>query len=355
MTLLLTNEDLEGLFSIQECMTALELMYRNFSKGLAAELDRIDAMLPLDRDNAYNFKTMIGIDPDEGVVALRVVSDMINWTDRRVKIPVAPGGRWVGLIFLFSTRHTRLLAIVQDGYLQSFRVGATTGLGAKYLAREDAKIYGLIGTGQQANAQLDAIVRVRPIERVKVFSPNKAHRVEFVRKWRKKLGIEVVAVSSSREAVEHADIVGCATNSVESVVNGEWIEEGMHVTCIRPTELAESVFKCVDKCFAHSLDWAHRPKYEVIGSRNELGRFIEKDLKQGSDLDLNQSSMRELKDLVGGLAPGRVSDKEITCFYNNVGIGLQLEAVAALAYKKATEKGLGKELPDNWFSQNLHS
>jgi ornithine cyclodeaminase/alanine dehydrogenase-like protein (mu-crystallin family) len=355
MTLLLTNEDLENLLDMRECIAALEVMYANFAKGAALELDRIDAILPVDQDNAYNFKTMTGIDPGQGIVALRVVSD-ISRTDRRVKLPMAPGGRWVGLVFLFSTRLTQLLAIVQDGYIQSFRVGATTGLGAKYLARKDARTYGLIGTGQQASAQIDAMVQVRSLEKIKVYSPNKLHRAEFAEKWRKKLKIEVIEVGSACAAVADADIVGCATNSVEAVVEGDAFGRGAYKLVSGRGNFPKVFSTRVDKCFVNSLSWARRPNISFSALETQVGCFLDdKDLKQGSDLELNQDSMLELKDLIGGLVPGRDDNKEITCFYNNVGIGLQLEAVASLAYQKAKARGLGKELPDHWFSQNLHS
>jgi alanine dehydrogenase len=99
-----------------------------------------------------------------------------------VKVPAAPGNRHVGLIYLYSSETLELLAIMADGYLQKMRVAGTTGVGAKYLAREDSRVVGLLGSGGQAETSAWALAAVRPIERIQVFSPSREHRKTFAKK-----------------------------------------------------------------------------------------------------------------------------------------------------------------------------
>lgn len=353
MTLLLSNAEIEGLIDMKDCLAALENMYRDFGRDKAKELERAEAILPHCSDKTYAFASLGGIYPAEGVVALRIKSDMISWGERRTKLPLAPGERWVGLIFLFSTSHTNLLAIMPDGVIQKMRVGATTALGAKYLARRDAQIYGLIGSGWQAGGQIEAMAQVRALKKIKVFSPTPAHRKQFAQQWSARLGIDVVAVESAQEAVKGSDIVGCATNSLLPVLRGDWLAQGMHITCIRTSEIDSSVIQRADLCIVHRLhkDFAIHPQREMIASKESLSQPLEKVLR-GKD-NIQWSGMHELKDLICGAVPGRTDDSQITCFVNNLGIGLQFSAVGSLIYKKAREKGVGNQLPDFWFSQEV--
>src|SRR6202011_4833165 len=115
---------------------------------------------------------MNGVIPDQGIAAVRVNSDILTWPAskhgvKRVKVPSAPNGRYVGLVLLFSTRTGEPLAIYPDGIVQRMRTGATSGLAAKYMAREDARIVALLGTGWQAGSQAMAICAARPIEQIK--------------------------------------------------------------------------------------------------------------------------------------------------------------------------------------------
>lgn len=361
MPLLLTNEDMEGLLDINDYLVNLEKMYSDFGKDEAKELERIGAVFPHTPDDTYVFKSMSGIYPNADVVALRINSDMVSWKQgRQVKLPIAPGERWVGLLFLFSLTEIKLLAILQDGLIQRNRVGATTALGAKYLARKDASIYGLLGTGWQAAGQIQAMVKVREINKIKVYSPTSENRQNFARKWTTELGIEVIPVETAQEAIVGSDIVGCATNSLVPLIKGEWLTEGMHVTCIRPVELAPSVIERADVCFMNNLfkGSKSRPHQEIVGKDKKLSEvahngFYGQSSENNNTVDWTKFS--KLKDLAAGLVSGRADDKQITCFVNNAGHSLQLATMGNLAYHRAKEKGIGTDLPDDWFSQNVHS
>src|SRR5215475_1213882 len=185
MTLILSNADVEALLSMRECIDVLEDAYNEFAHGRGISRLRSDSFTPTLRNDAlYSLKSMDGVCPKLGVGAVRINSDIITWpedggTARRVKVPSAPGKRYVGLVLLFSVETGEPLAIMPDGVMQRMRVGAANGLAIKYLARKDAKTVGILGSGWQAGAQLMAVCAVHKIESIRCFSPTRANREAF--------------------------------------------------------------------------------------------------------------------------------------------------------------------------------
>src|SRR5207237_4075767 len=164
----LSNEEIERLLSVEECMAALEPMYRDVADERVLFSPRVDNIAPNSHpEGYYAFKHMGGIWPREKIQALRINSDVVTHPlvagkPRRVKQPLASGGRWVGLVLLFSTETGALLAMFPDGVMQRLRVGATSGLGLRHLARPDAERLALLGRGWQAGTQA---ARRRPVRR----------------------------------------------------------------------------------------------------------------------------------------------------------------------------------------------
>jgi alanine dehydrogenase len=177
MTLILTNDDVEKLLPMHECIEALEDVYVELSAGRAVNRIRSDSLVPTTGNGAiYSLKSMDAVIPKLGVGAVRIDSDIVTWPKRggnrrRVKVPSAPNSRYVGLILLFSSETSEPLAILPDGVLQRIRVGATNGLGIKYLARKDATSVGILGSGWQAGTQLMAVFAVRENWGDPVFQP----------------------------------------------------------------------------------------------------------------------------------------------------------------------------------------
>src|SRR2546421_942612 len=200
--LVLSNEEIARLLSIEECMAALEPMYRDVAAERVLFSPRVDNIVPNPHPEAYYaFKHMGGTWPAQGIQALRINSDVVTHPlvagkARRVKQPLADG-RWVGLVLLFSTESGALLAMFPDGVMQRLRVGATSGLGLKHLAREDVQRLALIGSGWQAGAQTAAALAVRKFREVRVWSPRRESREAFVAEWRGKLGATISAVESA--------------------------------------------------------------------------------------------------------------------------------------------------------------
>ena len=141
MTLILSNDDVEKLLTMRECVAVMEEAYAELADGRGVSRTRSDCFTPTARADAlYSLKSMDGVAPKFGIGAVRINSDIITWprrgnTMRREKVAAAPNNRYVGLVLLFSVENGEPLAILPDGVMQRMRVGAANGLGIKYLAR----------------------------------------------------------------------------------------------------------------------------------------------------------------------------------------------------------------------------
>jgi ornithine cyclodeaminase/alanine dehydrogenase-like protein (mu-crystallin family) len=234
--------------------------------------------------------------------------------------------------------------------MQRMRVGATNGLGIKYLAREDARSLAILGSGWQAGAQLMAACAVRNIEAIRCFSPNADHCKAFATSMSAMLGTDVVPVTQPEDAISSADIVMCATNSVDNIFFERWIEPGMHLSSIKLPEIELSAIKRADRLVIHTRD--AKPMHVTSKDLAVPERAQNRGWALGAGIDFDRTPM--LADLIVGSASGRRSEREVTCFLNNLGMGYQFAAAGAIVYRKAKENSLGHELPTEWFTQDVH-
>lgn len=356
MTLILSNQDVDELLTMPECIDALEDAYRELAHGRGVNRRRSDSLVPTSRADAlYSLKTMDGIVPKFGVGAVRIDSDIVTWPKRdgnmrREKVPAAPNNRYVGLVLLFSSETGEPLAIFPDGYIQRLRVGATNGLGAKYLARADAGEVGLLGSGWQASGQVMAITAVRRIKRIRCYSTNAERRTAFAREMSAKIGVEIVPVESPEKAVKGADIVLCATNTIDNIFFARWLEPGQHLSSIKRPEIEPAAIKRADRVAIHARDAApmHVTPPGLVVPEKQEGKGWS--LLNEIDFD----ALPTLPELIAGQARGRDKAEHITCFLNNIGMGYQFAAAGAAVYKKAKAQGRGRELPTEWFTQDVH-
>ena len=254
-------------------------------------------------DALYSLKSMDGVVPALGVGAVRINSDILTWPKignnfRRVKVPAAPNQRYTGLVLLFSSETGEPLAIFPDGVMQRIRVGATNGLGVKYMAREDARSIGILGSGWQAGTQPMAACAVRKIETIRFFSPNKENRETFAAEMSETLGIEIVPVEQTEDAIAGADIVMCASNTVDAIFFARWIEPGMHISSIKRPEVEPAAILKADRVVVHTHDG--KPMH-VLSKGLELPENQEKKGWQvATDIDFKR--LPTLPDLLAGRA-----------------------------------------------------
>jgi alanine dehydrogenase len=365
MTLILSNDDVAELLPMADCLARLDETYHDMGEHLAGNRPRADIYGPVMEHGRYIFKTMDGMVPRYEVAATRLNSDTIRWTQgpagiRKDKHPTAQG-KWVGLVLLFSTRTGEPLAIMPDGVMQRLRVAATNALGAKYMTAHDAGVYALMGSGWQASGQALAMAAVRPLREIRIYSPNPQNREKLASELRGSLGIPVIAAESARAAVKGADIVGMATNSVTPVVEHDWLAPHAHVSCVKELELDPVTLNNSALVVVHTR--MDRPANYIIGEgetpiySHDPQEGLPDELKKArgarapSKVDLTRCA--DLGELVTGKVQ-RPAGGQITTFVNTIGLGVQFAALGALAFERARERKLGREILTDWLLESVH-
>lgn len=346
------------------CIDVIEEAYWDIVAEKATYRPRIDLYVPQE-PNYYRWGTMEGATRSREVFAIRMKSDILVWDEEgevqtEDKFCVEPG-TYCGLVFLFSTKDGRPLALMNDGYLQHMRVGACAGLGAKYLSRPDSKVLAMIGSGGMARTYASAICHVRPIEQIKVYSPTREHCEAYAEEIRETLGKEVVCVDSAEAAVRGSDIVALCTDSLIPVIEVDWLEPGMHITNVRSNEAGIEVIRRADmiaRLGTTTLPRDGLSDVTVVGGDGMTG-YIAGSKKEAEKIpkslskEIDNPNVGTIPDLMAKRWAGRTSDDQIT-FINNQGTqGLQFAAAGSLVYERATAKGLGHPMPDGWFLQNI--
>jgi alanine dehydrogenase len=375
--LIINNDDVAGLLTMADCIRVQEAAFKKLPSGGAMHRPRIDMYFPCERDNGYfRWGSMEGA--NDGYFAIRMKSDIMtwprdrngNWTEEKY---CREPGTYCGIIFLLSTRNGEPLAFINDGVLQHFRVGGGAGIGVKHLAREDSHVVGMLGSGGMARTFLEAFTCVRDIKQCKIYSPNPAHREAYAEEMSKRLGIEVRAVASAREAVRGADILCSCTDSMQPVYDADWIEKGMHVTNLGRREMPDAAmakFDVVIRQGTAGLQMRQSERFQaerglspaafIGGTPAEMARIPAKNPQPGLGGDSAEFTDRgkggdkpDFADLVSGKCAGRTSRDQVT-FYRNVGNqGLQFSSVGGWVFEQAVKQKKGREIPTEWFLQDI--
>ena len=359
MTLILSNEEIDQILTMEMALDCVEACQLAVEADEAINSPRVDTLAPTkfgETDGVYGLKSMSGLWPAAGVAALRINSDVLIWPEvagniRRDRLASADG-RWNGLMLLFNMETGAPIMICPDGYISRMRVGAANGLGARYLAREDSEVMALLGTGWQAGGQLMSHCAVRPIKEVRVFSPNPENREKFCRELANRVDAKLVPVESAEEAVSGADIVAAGTNSMSPVHQAEWLKPGVHLSAVKVQE--------VDEAFLDSADMAFLFSKNPATTRPQLYKLPSVETPEGTDGwwfkrdEPFWERLGELTQLLTGATQGRQNNEQTTVFVNNVGQGLQFAAVAHKAFQETSARGIGHELPTEWFTQDVH-
>jgi ornithine cyclodeaminase/alanine dehydrogenase-like protein (mu-crystallin family) len=254
---------------------------------------------------------------------------------------------------LFSTETGEPLAIFPDGYVQKLRVAGASAIAARFLARKDATIMALLGAGWQASAHLVTLSRVRDVRQVRVYSPTPESRRRFLENWSGKVAAQLIECGSAKEAIDTADMVICTTNSISPLFDGEILSPGVHVSCVKPCELDAATYRRADPLIIH---WQEAKPFQIaIG----VERQSIPDVAEGWQHPLTREdcaiwNFPTLSQLVNKQHPGRTNQQAISCFCNNVGLGLQFAAVGSEVLARAREARVGREIPTDWFLEDVH-
>ena len=358
--LLISNEEVEQLLTMKDCLDVLEVAYRDLARGDATYRPRIDVYAPSDHPlgEFFQWGTMEGVSRTLGVFAIRMKSDIVYWPDRKTedKFCIEPG-TYCGLIMLFSVRNAEPLAIIPDGVVQHMRVGACAGLGVRYMARENASSVGILGSGGMARTYLRAFVEARPIQRVKVYSPTRANRETYASEMSQLLNISVEPVEQAAEVYEGADIVsGCTDSIVPLEQSPHLIKPGMHITDVADEFTRDTVDRCdvVVRLGRYSLEGTEEGMQYISAVASYIAGQPEDIARIPNPAHtVRYDNVPSITDLMTGKVAGRTSEEQITYFRNSGTQGLQFAAVAGKVYEEARKQGVGRELPTEWFLQNI--
>lgn len=238
-------------------------------------------------------------------------------------------------VLLFDSQGGELRAMMQADRLGQIRTGAASGLATKYMARQDSATLALIGSGWQAQTQLQAICSVVPIRDVRVFSRDARRREVFCAAMAGTVTASLRPAASARAAVEGADIVATITSASEPLFDGSWLQDGAHVNAAGSNQASKREIDQVTVARARRIVVDLRAQAQV-----ECGDLIPV-VEAGT---LRWEDVAELSDVVGGRVAGRTHDDDITLFESQ-GIALEDVAVASLVYERARERGLGTRFP----------
>jgi alanine dehydrogenase len=315
MALFLRDEEVRQVVTMEDMLDAIESMQRHFGRGEAYNLSRRKIIA-----NGGMLSVMGGGLFHDGVLG--------------VKTYTVVAGTYSFQVSLYDADTGKLLCYTQANRLGQLRTGATTGVAVKHLSNPGSATVGIIGTGNQASTQLEAVSKVRSVNKVLAYSRDPEKREAFAKSTSEALGILVAAASTNEDAVSGCDIVICIASTMEPVVQGSWLAPGVTVVGAGPTtwraqEVDAATLTRADKIFVDSAEQA----------REEAG-----DMASAVDRGLLQwSNLVELRYAVAGVVSGRDNHDQIV-YAKLMGTGIADVAAAKLAYEKAKAMGLGMEM-----------
>jgi ornithine cyclodeaminase/alanine dehydrogenase-like protein (mu-crystallin family) len=320
-TLIVSQSEVTRLLPMRACMDAM-------AEALMA-LGRGDVVLPL--------RQVVPLPHKLGALAaMPAYSESPKGIGVKV-IAVFPGNRGTpfdshqGAVLYFDAEHGSLRAIVDASEVTAIRTAAVSGLATKLLAREDAGDLAILGAGAQARTHLEAMLAVRKIERVRVWSPTPESRDRFAEHEGRRQGIAIESVASVQSAVADADLICTVTSAREPILKGKWIAPGAHVNAVGSSVKS-----------ARELDTAAVQRARLFVDRrestlNEAGDFL---LPKAEGAIGDDHILGEIGEILLGTVPGRGSRDEITLF-KSLGIAVEDLAAAHVIYTRAVEQDVG--------------
>lgn len=257
----------------------------------------------------------------------------IKWIAGFPKNPILHGlPRATGLFILNDSWKGIPLAIMDCTLLSALRTGAVTGVGAKYLARSDATVLGMIGAGVQARTQLQALKIALPdLQIVRVYDVRPEAAEKYARDMTLALDLDVRPVDSAERAVRGADVVVTVTVADEPIVKDAWMKRGSFFAAVGSYQEEEfEVVSNSDKVFVDGLEHVLHRGTPVVALMVARGLLDEK-------------KIGELGAVICGEIPGRETPDE-RIFFSPIGMGTEDVCVCYRAYKLALEKGVGTKL-----------
>lgn len=304
--LFINKDEVTNVLTMNACIQVMKEALTDLAKGQAVQVLR--SVFPINNGNVLG--QMPGYLERKGILGTKVITVFPN--NHGQGLPSHQG-----VVLLFDAKNGALKAIVDGSEITAIRTAAVSALATNQLARKNAEVLCILGAGTQARTHLEAMLAVRPIKLVKVWSRNSPNAALFKEEIELKFNVSITTCSTAEEAVLDADIICTVTSSKEPILKGAWVKEGAHVNAIgacqpNDRELDSELIK-KSKFYVDSIDSA----------RNESGDYLIP-LKEGV-IEQNYIS-GEIGELLINKITGRVSETDMTIFKS---LGLAIEDIAA--------------------------
>jgi alanine dehydrogenase len=320
--LLLTERDVRSVLTMPDLIEAMEGALTQFSAGAVRQPVR--SVIEVGPDRAF-----FGIMPAALEQPAAMGAKLVTVYDNNHKIGLTSH---LATIVLLDHATGALTAVLDGRYITEARTAAVSAVSVKHLARPDANVLGILGTGVQARSHLKAIGHVRPLTDVRVWGPTAAHRERFAAEMREATGLPIRAVESSSDAARGADLVVIATSSRTPVIADADVEPGAHIAAVgacRPDQREmPSALIARSRLFVDSR----------AAARVEAGDILIP-IQEGAITDEHIAG--ELGELIAGRKAGRGGPKQVTIF-KSLGLAVEDMVAAHLALARARTAGLGQ-------------
>jgi ornithine cyclodeaminase/alanine dehydrogenase-like protein (mu-crystallin family) len=313
MPLYLTEDEVNRLVTMAEAMAAVEECFRHQGTGQATTEPRRRVRVP-----EGMLHVMFAADRGAGVMGLK------SYTTFR------SGARFH--VLLYSAEDGTLLAMIEGDRLGQLRTGAASGVATKYLARPDAAIAAVFGTGYQARTQVEALAHARNLSEIRVYGRDPERRKQFSAELCATLGLWVLPVDSPEKALDGADVVTTMTSSSRPVFDGALVRPGMHLNVTGSNSLLK---REVDDATVARADLITVDSLAAVPLE---GGDLLTPLQKGL---IYPEALVELGQVVAGSHAGRTGTEQVTLFKSH-GIALEDIALAAKVYEKALQSGVGQ-------------
>ena len=323
--LLLTEREITPLLRIDEVMEAVETAFKEKALGYAQMPPKI--YITYDKYNG-DLRAMPSYLERLEISAIKVVNSHPD-NPEKFDLPTV-----MATIILVDPKNGAPLAIMSGNWITAMRTGAAGGIAAKYLARKNSKVVGLVGAGTQARTQVMALLSLyERLEEIRVWDRSEEQKKRYFSEMESlcKGKTEMRPVENIKDAVTDADIIVTTTPSRKPLVSNEWISKGTHITCIG-----------ADAPGKEELDPSILLRAKIYVDDWEQGSHSgEINVPLSKGLITKENVYGELGEVVAGLKPGRTSPEEITVF-TSTGLAVQDAVTAKLTYERALAKCTGQ-------------
>lgn len=325
--LILNRQQVESLLDMEALIAALAPAMAELSAGRVSMPQRVAAMV-------QEASGLLGVMPAY-LPASRTLSCKL--------VSVFPRNGSLGLpthqavVMLFEADSGAPKALLDGASITALRTAAGSALATKLLARTDAEVLLVIGTGVQALTHARAILRVHEIKELRVAARDARARADFARRLSEELAMEVKSFPIAQDAFSGAHIVCAATHATEPVVKGEWLAPGMHVNSVGLNAQGREVDGAAVQRSLLVVESRQAALAPPPAGANDLGWAIRDGIIGPEHVHA------EIGELVAGTRKGRSSPEQVT-LYKSVGIAVQDAVAAQLVYDAALRQGVGLEV-----------